>query len=156
MTMNEPAARAPAPVHLWIVGVLSLLWHCVGAYDYVATKLVDRAYIASMTEPMGVDVETAIAYFTGFPLWMNVAWAIGVWAALAGSVLLLLRSRFAFHAFALSLVGVLLAGYYQFVANPFPGLTDTTIPIAFSVAILVITAGLAWYARAMTGKGVLR
>jgi len=155
--MNESSsARAPAPVHLWIVGVLSLLWNCVGAYDYIATKLVDRAYIASMTEPMGVDADSAIAYFTGFPLWMNVAWAVGVWAALAGSVLLLLRSRYAFHAFVLSLAGIVGAAYYQFVANPYPGLTDSAIPMAFSVAIVLITAGLAWYARAMTGKGILR
>jgi hypothetical protein len=39
------------------------------------------------------------------PAWMTGVWAIGVWGALAGSVLLLLRSKWAVHVFAASLAG---------------------------------------------------
>jgi hypothetical protein len=151
--MNETGSKTP--VHLWIVGILSLLWNGFGGYDYVATKLNDRAYISSMAEPMGLDVDAALAYYQAFPLWMNVAWAVGVWGAVAGSVLLLLRSGFAYYAFVLSLVGIAVAAYYQ-IANPMPGLADNTVGLAFSVAIVVITALLAWYARAMAKRGVLR
>ena len=28
-----------APVHLWIVGFISLLWNAMGVFDYLATKL---------------------------------------------------------------------------------------------------------------------
>jgi len=143
-------------MHLWIIGILSLLWNCVGAADYVLTKLQNRSYLEASVASLGIDVDTAIAYFTAFPFWMNLAWAIGVWGAFAGSVLLLMRNRFALHAFALSLVGLVLANYYQFIANPFPGLTDNTIPLVFTVVIVAITLGLIWYARAMTARGVLR
>lgn len=146
---------AKAPAHLWIVGLLSLLWNGFGAYDYIATKLADRAYMSSMAEPMGIDVDAAIAYYQGFPLWMNIAWAVGVWGALAGSALLLLRSGFAYYAFVLSLIGIAGAAWYQ-IANPIPGMTDSALALAFSGAIIVITAALAWYARAMAKRGVLR
>jgi hypothetical protein len=58
--MNQVTASR-VPLHLWIVGVLSLLWHMVGALDFVLTKLQNRDYIASMTESMGIDADTAIA-----------------------------------------------------------------------------------------------
>ena len=35
--MHQVNARAP--MHLWIVGVLSLLWNAMGVFDYLATKL---------------------------------------------------------------------------------------------------------------------
>lgn len=151
--MNEIASKTP--VHLWIVGLGSLLWNGFGGYDYVATKLGDRAYMASMAEPMGIDVDAAMAYYQGFPLWMNLAWAVGVWGAVAGSVLLLLRSGFAYYAFVLSLIGIAVAAYYQ-IANPMPGMTENALGLAFSAAIVMITALLAWYARAMAKRGVLR
>jgi hypothetical protein len=151
--MNQ---TAKAPVHLWIIGIIALLWNCVGVMDYVLTKLQNRAYLEGISAPMGIDTDTAIAYFTGFPLWMNLAWAFGVWGAFAGSVLLLLRNRYAFHAFIVALFGLAVANYGQYFAMPFPGLTDTTVPIVFSIVIAVITAGLAWYCKAMTARGVLR
>ena len=35
----ESGARPRTPVHLWIIGVLALLWNMMGAFDYLATKL---------------------------------------------------------------------------------------------------------------------
>lgn len=39
-------------------------------------------------------------------MWMETAWAIGVWGAFLGALLLLARSRHAAAAFALSLLGL--------------------------------------------------
>ena len=35
--MNWQTAKAP--LHLWIVGVLAVLWNAIGAFDYSATQL---------------------------------------------------------------------------------------------------------------------
>jgi len=35
----ESGTRPRTPVHLWIIGVLALLWNMMGAFDYLATKL---------------------------------------------------------------------------------------------------------------------
>src|SRR3546814_4715800 len=60
------------PWHLWVVGVLSLLWNAVGAFDYTMTKLNDADYLSAFTPEQ-------IAYFQSFPLWANAGWALGVW-----------------------------------------------------------------------------
>ncbi len=96
------------PVHLWIVGGLSLLWNCFGGYDYVMTQTSNAAYLAKCSTP------EQRAFFDSFPLWMEATWALGVWGALAGSVLLLLRSRHAVTAFAVSLAGLALSTLWQF------------------------------------------
>src|SRR3546814_11492179 len=49
------------PWHLWVVGVLSLLWNAVGAFDYTMTKLNDADYLSAFTPEQ-------IAYFQSFPL----------------------------------------------------------------------------------------
>src|SRR4051794_30252145 len=102
----QQAVAARAPVHLWIVGVVSLLWNCVGAYDYVMTRLHNTAYIkASMP---GVDPGAALAWIEGMPMYAQIGWGLGVWLGLLGSVLLLARSRWAVWSFGISVVGAIL------------------------------------------------
>ncbi len=151
--MNQITQKAPW--HLWLIGIVSLLWNGVGANDYTQTQLRNIDYMKSAFEPMGVDLETGLAYVDSFPIWAEAFWALGVWGAVAGSVLLLLRSRFAFPAFALSIVGLIVTTIYQY-SNPLPGDYDKTIPLAFTAVIWVATIAMAYYARRMTDKGVLR
>jgi hypothetical protein len=33
------------PVHLWIVGILSLLWNAMGCFDYVMTRMRNTDYL---------------------------------------------------------------------------------------------------------------
>lgn len=153
--MNEAIGSAKAPWHLWVVGIVSLLWNAFGGWDYTQTQLENRDYIASMTEPMGIPVDAAMAYYDSFPLWADFLWACGVWGSVAGSILLLVRSRFAFHAFVISLIGLIGGMVYQFT-NPMPGLTDTATPMIFTFVIFAIILGLIYYSRRMTAAGVLR
>lgn len=151
----DTVERTSAPWHLWVVGVVSLLWNGFGGYDYTMTQLRDRDYMASMVEPFGMTADSALAYYDSFPLWADAFWALGVWGSVAGSVLLLLRSRYAFHAFVASLVGLIGGMFYQFT-NPMPGLSDMTIPLVFTGVIFAAVALLIWYSKAMTARGVLR
>src|SRR3546814_16804363 len=88
-----------APWHLWMVGVLSLLWNARGGYDYTMTQMHNRAYIEAAMGPMGLSYDDAVAFIDSFPLWADALWALGVWGSVAGSVLVLLRSRCALPAF---------------------------------------------------------
>ena len=148
----QQAVAARTPVHLWIVGILSLLWNCIGAYDYVMSRLRNTDYLKSMMPD--VDPQAMLSYINGFPLWASFGWGLGVWLGLAGSVLLLMRSRHAVWAFGLSLVGAVLGLGYQLM-NPMPqieGFLATGMPIA----IIAIAAALFLYARAQAAKGLLR
>ena len=84
-----------------------------------------------------------------------MCWALGVWGAVVGSILLLLRSRFAFHALVASLVGLAGSTAYTFMSD-IPPEFATTGQMVFSVVIWLSVIGMALYARAMTRAGVLR
>ena len=99
------AAPMRTPMHLWIVGILSLLWNCFGSYDYLMTKMRNMDYLAGMIRPGSVS-NALLAYLDGMPLYAQIGWGLGVWSALVGSILLLMRNRYAIWAFGLSLFGM--------------------------------------------------
>ena len=136
-----------APMHLWIVGGLALLWNGFGCYDYFMTQSGDADYAAMFTEAQRV-------YFAGFPIWMDAAWAFGVWGGLAGSLLLLARSRHAVTAFIVSLAGLAVGSVYQFVLSSPPEMGGTMV--AVTVTIWAMTILLLVYALAMRRRNVLR
>lgn len=147
--------RAKAPWHLWVLGVLSLLWFAGGANDYVMTKTENAAYLGMAADSMGTSVEAILAYFNGYPMWATVCWALGVWGAVAGSILLMLRTRFALHAYVMSLIGLAGSTGYTFMSDV-PEEFVSTGQLVFSVVIWASVIGMAAYARAMTRAGVLR
>jgi hypothetical protein len=122
----------------------------MGAFDYSATELGGASYMKE--SGMGA---AEVAYVQSFPAWAVAAWAIGVWLCLIGSVLLLIRSRYALHAFGLSLIGILVTMYYSF-AFPHPASFDTTTNHLFDLVLVAATVFFTWYAWTMAKRGVLR
>ena len=147
-------ARGGAPAHLWIIGIVSLIWNAFGCYDYLMTRLRDTDYLASMMP--GSDPNAILAWVDSFPIWAQFGWGLGVWGGLIGAVLLLMRNRWAVWAFALSLIGALLGlGYQLFMAPPPPGVGEAMAKI-MPVVIILVAAFQYWYSRAQEKKGVLR
>jgi hypothetical protein len=141
-------ANVKAPVHLWIIGILALLWDAMGAFDYVATQLRLDFYMASFT-PEQLD------YFYGFPTWVVAAWAIAVWSSLLGALALLLRKAWAVALFGLAILGLLVTSVHSFVlSNGAEIMGDFAVKL--TVVIWVVAVFLFLYARVMENKGVLR
>lgn len=143
------------PWHLWVVGILSLAWNAFGANDYIQTQMGNVAYYETMLEGIDATPEQALAYFQSYPAWMDAAWAVGVWGAVLGSLLLLLRSRFAVLVFALSLLGLAVTTVYQLVQGQ-PEWAQGTTTTIITVVIWSIATFLLIYAGSMRSKGVLR
>jgi len=146
--MNETYESQPVstPWHLWVVGVLAVLWNGFGAFDFTATVTRWAPYMSNFTEEQQ-------AFFYSFPAWQYVIWACGVWGALIGSILLLMRSRYAVWAFVVSLAGA--------AASMIHGMSLKDVPEgasnpAFAAVIILIAALLLFYAWRMTRRGVLR
>ena len=143
-------ASAKAPWHLWVVGIVSVLWNAIGAYDYTMTNLRNQAYLDSMGYPA-----EGIAYLEAFPIWAHTGWALGVWGAILGSILLLMRSRYAVWAFVASVAGIALTTVYEAGADLPPELAELQ-PGWFPFVLWGIALFLLWYAWSMKSKGVLR
>ncbi len=145
---DRPAARARAggaPMHLWIVGAASLLWNAFGAYDFLMANIRNPSHLAQFPPEM-------IQQIDAFPAWTIVAWGCGTWGGLAGSLLLLLRSRFAVHAFGLSLAGLALVTAYQVAVGAY-GLTGGMA--VMNLLIWAAAAALLVYGMKMRRRGVL-
>lgn len=138
------------PWHLWVVGVLSLLWNAGGAYDWVMSHFAADSYLGMMSEDQR-------AWFDAFPIWAEVFWALGVWGAVVGSLLLLLRSGFAQLAFVLSLIGLLVNTAYRLTTtgDALSGGAGAG-GLAFTAAIIIVALLLWLYARTMTRLRILR
>jgi hypothetical protein len=140
--------NAKTPWHLWLVGIVALLWNGFGTYDYVMSQLHPETYL----QAMGMN-EAQIAAFHALPKWMTGVWAIGVWTALTASLLLLLRRRQATTAFVIALAAVLVSQIYTYgfsnsAANGPSGLVISGVLVTLSLFFV-------WYCRLMQKRGVL-
>lgn len=142
-------SRLCQPLHLCVVGIASLMWNAFGCYDYAMTKLYPAQYLGAQ----GLSAE-AQAWLTGMPPVATGAWALGVWASLAGAILLNLRSRRAVGAFALSFVGLAASQLWQ-VTHARPAEMDGPAMWGITAAIWVLLAAQLLYARAQVRAGNL-
>jgi hypothetical protein len=148
----QDVVESRVPAHLWIVGILALLWNGFGSYDYYMSRTHNDAYLKSMMPD--ADPAAMWAYTDGLPIWASFAWGLGVWMGLLGSILLLAKSRHAVLAFGLSAVGALVGMIHQLTAPP-PGIEGPMVTV-MPYVIILIAVGLFLYARAMRIRGVLR
>ncbi len=143
------------PLHLWFVGVISLLWHAGGGFDYVSVQSGDADYLQMTAQSLGVGADAVRSYFNGWPVLIHATWAIGVWGGVLGSLLLLLRSRFAFHAFLASIAGTTVTFLYRMI-DPMEGVKTSLGAVLMTVLIFAATVVLIRYSKLMTASGVLR
>ena len=145
--MTEMTVKTPW--HLWVVGVLALLWNSFGCVDYTMTQTRQDEWFAQM----GMTA-AQLEYFNAMPAWTHAAWAIGVWGGALGAILLLLRRKWAMPVFVVSFLGWLAGAVYAF------GLSDGMQAMGSMWPMQIVIGGAClffiWYARMMSRKGVLR
>lgn len=144
------AAKTKTPWHLWAVGVVGLIWNGYGAFDYFMTMTKGDAYMQSA----GMTAEQ-IEHLNAMPFWMTAVWATGVWGAVLGTLLLLLRNKLAVPVFFASLAAFVTSVVYSVFVEPAPhgGAMSAWIMHA------VIFAGCVfflWYSMRARKQGLLR
>jgi hypothetical protein len=125
------------------------MWSAMGVVSFLLTQLKVEA-VMSRFPPQQRE------YFESFPAWAVAFWAISVFDGVVGCLLLLLQKRLAFAALLASLIGwtvtnlggLFLLGGME-VMRATDGLGLTVLPV-------LVAACLAYYAWAMSRKGVLR
>ena len=152
--MDGPVATK-TPWHLWVIGIVTLVWHAGGAIDYTMTQTRNMDYLTAAAAQADVPLELMLGYFDRWPAWADAAWALGVWGAVAGSLMLLMRSRYALYAFIVSLIG-LVGTTIHTLTSDLPEALATPAMWLFSAIVFVVLIAAAFYSRRMTARGVLR
>ncbi len=141
---------AKAPWHLWVVGIIAILFNGIGVFDYLMSKTQGAAYL------QGAGMSQAqIEHYMNLPFWMSAVWAIGVWGAFLASILLLLRNKLATPVFMVSLAAFVLSLVYHYGIAGAGDLMGTA-GIVSNAVISVLLVLFILYARAMGKRGVLR
>lgn len=132
------------PWHLWVVGVLALLWNGAGSYTIM---MAQAGKLADLTADEA-------AYYAAQPLWFVVVTDIALIGAVVGAIALLLRNRFAVWLFAISLAAIAVTDVVDLAAGTSRMLANTGALIVTILIFVIAMLELA-YARAMKSRGRL-
>ena len=131
-----------------VAGSLGLAWNAYGVVQFVGSiSATPDSLMAS-----GLSAEQA-AVMTGYPAWMTLAFALGVFGGLFGSGLLIARKRIAVPAFNASLAGYIVLYFGDIVHGVFAAMGPPQI-IVLSV-VVAIAATLSWSSRRFSKLGLL-
>lgn len=146
--MTESNTKQKTPWHLWVVGIVGLLWNAMGAMDYIMTETRNEQYMSAFTPEQ-------LEFFYGLPIWVIASWAIAVWGGVLGCILLLLRKAIAVPVFMVSFIAMVITSFHNFViSNGLEAIGDT-FSLVFSGIIFLAALGFWLYARAMQKRGVI-
>ncbi|NND00015.1 MAG: hypothetical protein HKN85_07525 [Gammaproteobacteria bacterium] len=137
-----------APWHLWVVGLLGLLWSAGGAFDYFMTQTSNEAYMSAFTPEQ-------LEFFYGLPSWVVAFWALAVWGGVLGAILLLLRKAIAVKIFLISLIAFLITAFQNYGLSNGLEVIGDAFSLVFVLVIFLASLGLFFYSRAMLRRGVI-
>ena len=143
-------ALVKTPWHIWLTGVIAVLFNSIGVFDFVMSMAQGAEYQASA----GMTPDQ-IAHYQEMPGWMTVVWAVGVFGAFLASILLLLRRKLALPVFVVSLTAFLVSLLYTYVLTNGGAIMGQQMAIT-SAVIAGLLVFFSWYSRFMTLRGVLR
>jgi hypothetical protein len=136
------------PLWFRVAAGLGLAWNAYGVLQYLGSE---RATPASLITA-GMTAQQA-AVMTGYPTWMTAAFAIGVFAGLAGCGLLLMRRKAALPVFAVSLAGYVALYIGDATQGVFAAMGAPQVIILSLV--VAIAAALLWLSRHGMKAGIL-
>ena len=136
------------PWHLWLVGILGGLWSLMGVVSFLITQMNVEAVMSQFPPQQR-------AYFESFPLWAIAFWALGVFAGVAGCLLLLFKNRLAFPVLLASAIGAIVSNLGGLFLLGGLEVMRETGGVGFTAVPIVLGAFMAYYAYAMRKQGVL-
>ena len=126
-------SKVKPPVWFWIVSVIALLWNIMGVDQYLGQAYKTDRWLSSMTDEQ-------LEMVSNFPAWLTGVFAVAVFAATIGSLGLLLRKKWAYPLFIISLIAVLIQMGYALAQGHFNG-------IAMTISIIVFALFLVWFSK---------
>jgi hypothetical protein len=124
------------------VAVAGIAWNLFGGLPFARTVTSTEADLIAS----GMTAEQA-ASMLGYPIWVTVVFALGVASGVVGSVLLLMRNRFAKQTLGFSLVMYVAlwlgyAVYGVFAVFGTPQIVTMTVVVAIAVLLFSVSLKL--------------
>ncbi len=126
-------SKVKPPVWFWIVSVIALIWNGLGVDGYLGQAYNTERYRSSFT-PEQLEIAA------NAPSWIMRAFAVAVFAGVIGSIALLLRKKWAFSFYLISLIAVIVQMGY-FLIN---GHHDN---IGMTISIILFAMFLLWFSK---------
>jgi preprotein translocase subunit Sss1 len=131
-----------------LIGIAGGLWSAIGVLSFILTRMNVEA-VMSRFPPQQRE------YFASFPWWAVGFWAIGVVGGLIGCLLLLLKNRLARPVLLAAVIGTTVSSLGGlFLLGGMQVMRDTG-GLGLTVFPVIVAGFLAYYAHAMSRKGVL-
>jgi hypothetical protein len=138
MTTTKPKTS------FWIISGIALLWNVMGVNAYIQQTYQTESFKAMYTEDQLQLIAEA-------PVWSTAAFALAVFGGFFGAAALIMRKKWAYYLFIVSMIAVLVQMYYNFI------IIDSLAvygPGATIMPIMIIVFGLIliWYSKYATKK----
>lgn len=132
----------------WVVAVIALIWNAIGTLQYLASAFMGDAAIAMLPE----EQQEAL---TNTPSWVTAMFAIAVWFGLLAAITMLLKRKWAYPFFVLSLIGVLGQNVHNFFLSNNVELFGAQA-IWMPVIVILLAVFFVVYSKGAAAKGWLR
>ena len=136
------------PWHLWLIGGVLLVYALLAAFDSVMTLSRGEAYMRSS----GMS-DSQIAFFTGLPLWFDMASFVSTWAGLLGAVMLLARRQGGGAVLLIAALSTLTTCLFPYADRSGIAAMGVLWPMPATIAIVYMLAAI--YAGRQARCGVL-
>ena len=129
------------------IAIIAILWNIMGVYSYFYHIYMPAEEIAKLSEPEQL-------LYKNIPKWKTIVFFIATVGGLVGSILLLLKQRFATTVLILSLIGIVVSFYYDFFKTNLLEVYGNA-SIGFPALVTIIGILLVWYSKKMEKQDVL-
>lgn len=132
------------PTWFKVVAVVALLWNLLGCFAFVSDLRLTPEDLATLPEAQQ-------ALYAARPGWALAATAVAVFGGALGAIGLLLRRKWAFPLFVLSLLGIIVQDFGLFVLADGATLAGP-VAVVMQAVVLAVGIGLVVLSR----KGIAR
>jgi len=145
--MTTTATAVKRPLGYWIIAVFALVWNLLGVAMWYLQVTMSAEQLALMT-----DAQRQVHEAT--PGWLDIAFAVAVFAGVLGALGLLLKKRWAAPLFLLSLIALLVQVIGAFAVTP-AWAAYGAAGLAMPAVLLAIALFLLWHANRARARGWL-
>lgn len=137
------------PKSFWILAVVLLVWNIMGVLSFLMHVMLTEEAISEFSK-----AEQAI--YRQYPTWTIIAFAIAVFAGLMGAIGLLMRRKWSFIVFVISLLAIIPQMIHNVFFTQSVEVYGTAEAVSMPALVAVLGFFAVWYAKYSSMNGWLK